>query len=39
MRVPGLKIAMPSNGYDAKDLIKTAIREPSPVVFVEDVSL
>ncbi len=39
MHVPGLKIAMPSNGYDAKGLIKTAIREPNPVVFVENISL
>jgi pyruvate dehydrogenase E1 component beta subunit len=39
MHVPGLKIAIPSNGYDAKGLIKTAIRDPNPVVFVENISL
>lgn len=39
MHVPGLRVAMPSNGYDAKGLIKTAIREPNPVVFVESISL
>ena len=30
---------MPSNGFDAKGLIKTAIRDPNPVVFVESISL
>lgn len=39
MHVPGLKIAMPSTAYDAKGLIKTAIREPNPVVFVESMGL
>ncbi|MBX3061401.1 MAG: alpha-ketoacid dehydrogenase subunit beta [Anaerolineae bacterium] len=37
--IPGLKVAMPSNAYDAKGLIKTAIREPNPVVFIENVNL
>lgn len=39
MHVPGLRVAMPSNGFDAKGLIKTAIRDPNPVVFVESISL
>lgn len=39
MHVPGLRVAMPSNGYDAKGLIKSAIREPNPVAFVESISL
>ncbi len=39
MHVPGLKIAMPSTAYDAKGLIKTAIREPNPVVFAESMGL
>lgn len=32
---PGIKIAMPSNPYDAKGLLKTAIRDDNPVVFLE----
>lgn len=39
MHVPGLKIAMPASVYDAKGLIKTAIREPNPVVFAESMGL
>lgn len=39
MHVPGLRIAMPSNGYDAKGLIKTAVRDPNPVLFIENISL
>src|SRR5690242_13944916 len=34
--VPGLKVAIPSTPYDAKGLLKTAIRDNSPVVYVED---
>lgn len=33
--VPGVKIAIPSCPYDAKGLLKTAIREPDPVFFLE----
>ena len=39
MHVPGLKIAMPSTPYDAKGLIKSAIRDRNPVVFIENISL
>ena len=34
--IPGLKVAIPSTPYDAKGLMKTAIRDNSPVVFFED---
>ena len=39
MHVPGLKLAIPSNAYDAKGLMKTALRENNPVVFLENVKL
>src|SRR5579863_8820676 len=34
--VPGLKVAIPSTPYDAKGLMKTAIRDDNPVVIFED---
>ncbi len=33
--IPGTYVAYPSNPYDAKGLIKTAIRDDNPVIFVE----
>ncbi len=34
--VPGLKVVLPSTPYDAKGLLKAAIRDQNPVVFFED---
>jgi pyruvate dehydrogenase E1 component beta subunit len=36
MHAPGLKIVSPSNPADAKGLLKAAIRDPNPVIFLEN---
>jgi pyruvate/2-oxoglutarate/acetoin dehydrogenase E1 component len=35
LNVPGLKVAVPATPYDAKGLLKTAIRDDNPVLFIE----
>ena len=35
MHTPGIKVVMPSTPYDAKGLMKTAIRDNNPVMFIE----
>lgn len=39
MHIPGLKVVIPSNPYDAKGLLKTSIRDNNPVVFIENKAL
>ena len=35
VHTPGLKVVCPSTAYDAKGLIKSAIRDPDPVIYFE----
>jgi acetoin:2,6-dichlorophenolindophenol oxidoreductase subunit beta len=39
MHIPGIKIAIPSNAADAYGLMRTALRDSNPVLFVENVRL
>jgi pyruvate/2-oxoglutarate/acetoin dehydrogenase E1 component len=38
MNAPGLKIVLPSNPYDAKGLVKTALRDDNPVIVFEHIT-
>jgi pyruvate/2-oxoglutarate/acetoin dehydrogenase E1 component len=35
MHTPGLKVVMPGNAYDAKGLLKSAIRDDGPVLYIQ----
>ncbi len=37
--IPGLKVAMPATSADAKGLLKTAIRDEDPIIFIESEAL
>jgi acetoin:2,6-dichlorophenolindophenol oxidoreductase subunit beta len=39
MHIPGIKVAVPSNAADAYGLMRAALRDPNPVLFVENVRL
>jgi pyruvate dehydrogenase E1 component beta subunit len=39
MHIPGIKLALPSNAADAYGLMRTALRDPNPILFVENVRL
>lgn len=39
VHTPGIKVVMPSNSYDAKGLLKSAVRDNNPVLFLENRNL
>src|SRR5947209_8871838 len=39
MQIPGLKVVVPSNPYDAKGLLASAVADPDPVLFLENIKL
>jgi pyruvate/2-oxoglutarate/acetoin dehydrogenase E1 component len=39
MHIPGLKVALPSTPYDVKGLLKSALRDDNPVIFIEHKAL
>jgi pyruvate dehydrogenase E1 component beta subunit len=39
MQTPGFKIVIPSNPYDAKGLLASAVADPDPVLFLENIKL
>jgi pyruvate dehydrogenase E1 component beta subunit len=39
LQTPGLKVVVPSNPYDAKGLLASAVADPDPVLFLENIKL
>ena len=39
LQTPGLKVVIPSNPYDAKGLLASAVADPDPVLFLENIKL
>ncbi|HXR64811.1 MAG TPA: alpha-ketoacid dehydrogenase subunit beta [Ktedonobacteraceae bacterium] len=39
LQTPGMKVVIPSNPYDAKGLLASAVADPDPVLFLENIKL